>query len=118
MKVTWKDIGTVPNANEYAVLLSNDRFRRLRNNVNDFDYLFRFLDVVLNRTQRKTPTVIRPGFKISRIRSFYMRKVRYTAGELPSLHGKSFYLKVFYLVSNVRVLTSYRRIYRKTARDR
>ncbi|KAK9379632.1 P-loop containing nucleoside triphosphate hydrolase protein [Kockiozyma suomiensis] len=54
MKVTWKDIGTVPNANE-------------------------FLDVVLNRTQRKTPTVIRPGFKISRIRSFYMRKVRYTA---------------------------------------
>lgn len=38
-----------------------------------------FLDVVLNQTQRKTPTVIRPGFKISRIRAFYMRKVRYTA---------------------------------------
>ncbi|KAK9366433.1 P-loop containing nucleoside triphosphate hydrolase protein [Lipomyces kononenkoae] len=54
MKVTWKDIAPVPNSTE-------------------------FLDVVLNRTQRKTPTVIRPGFKISRIRAFYMRKVRYTA---------------------------------------
>ncbi|CDH12362.1 Nucleolar GTP-binding protein 1 [Zygosaccharomyces bailii ISA1307] len=36
------------------------------------------LDIVLNRTQRKTPTVIRPGFKITRIRAFYMRKVKYT----------------------------------------
>lgn len=50
---SWKDIPVVPNSTE-------------------------FLDVVLNRTQRKTPTVIRPGFKISRIRAFYMRKVRYT----------------------------------------
>ena len=54
MQLTWKDIPVIPNANE-------------------------FLDVVLNRTQRKTPTVIRAGFKISRIRAFYMRKVRYTA---------------------------------------
>lgn len=53
MQLTWKDIPTIPNSTE-------------------------FLDVVLNRTQRKTPTVIRPGFKISRIRAFYMRKVRYT----------------------------------------
>ncbi|OBA16156.1 uncharacterized protein OGAPODRAFT_15976 [Ogataea polymorpha] len=37
------------------------------------------LDIVLNRTQRKTPTVIRPGFKIQRIRAFYMRKVKFTA---------------------------------------
>lgn len=37
-----------------------------------------FTDIILNRTQRKTPTVIRPGFKIQRIRQFYMRKVRYT----------------------------------------
>ncbi|GAV55314.1 hypothetical protein ZYGR_0AS06380 [Zygosaccharomyces rouxii] len=36
------------------------------------------LDIVLNRTQRKTPTVIRPGFKITRIRAFYMRKVKFT----------------------------------------
>src|ERR1700738_2822949 len=37
-----------------------------------------FLDVVLSRTQRRLPTVIRPGFKISRIRAFYARKVKYT----------------------------------------
>ncbi|CAR28905.1 hypothetical protein ZYGR_0U02630 [Zygosaccharomyces rouxii] len=36
------------------------------------------LDIVLNRTQRKTPTIIRPGFKITRIRAFYMRKVKFT----------------------------------------
>ena len=28
------------------------------------------VDIVLMRTQRKTPTVIHPGYKISRIRSF------------------------------------------------
>lgn len=54
MQLSWKDIPTVP--------LSND-----------------LLDIVLNRTQRKTPTVIRPGFKITRIRAFYMRKVKFTA---------------------------------------
>ncbi|ODQ68169.1 P-loop containing nucleoside triphosphate hydrolase protein [Nadsonia fulvescens var. elongata DSM 6958] len=54
MQLTWKDIPVIPNQTE-------------------------FLDIVLNRTQRKTPTVIRPGFKISRIRAFYMRKVRFTA---------------------------------------
>lgn len=54
MQLSWKDIPTVPNAND-------------------------LLDIVLNRTQRKTPTVIRPGFKITRIRAFYMRKVRFTA---------------------------------------
>ncbi|SCV72354.1 BQ2448_3891 [Microbotryum intermedium] len=37
-----------------------------------------FLDVILSKTQRKTPTVIRSGFKITRIRSFYMRKVKFT----------------------------------------
>lgn len=37
-----------------------------------------FVDIVLTRTQRKTPTVIHPGYKISRIRNFYMRKVKYT----------------------------------------
>ncbi|CAN6675118.1 nucleolar GTP-binding protein 1 [Trichomonascus vanleenenianus] len=54
MQLTWKDIPVIPNHGE-------------------------FLDVVLNRTQRKTPTVIRPGFKITRIRAFYMRKVKFTA---------------------------------------
>ena len=37
-----------------------------------------FVDIVLTRTQRKTPTVIRANFEISRIRSFYMRKVKFT----------------------------------------
>lgn len=41
-------------------------------NVNDF------IDIVLSRTQRKLPTVIRAGFKISRIRNFYARKVKFT----------------------------------------
>lgn len=54
MQLSWKDIPTVPSAND-------------------------MLDIVLNRTQRKTPTVIRPGFKIQRIRAFYMRKVKFTA---------------------------------------
>lgn len=33
---------------------------------------------MLSRTQRKTPTVIRSGFKISRIRDFYARKIKFT----------------------------------------
>lgn len=37
-----------------------------------------FLDIVLSRTQRKTPTVIRSGFRISRIRDFYARKIKFT----------------------------------------
>jgi nucleolar GTP-binding protein len=37
-----------------------------------------FLDIVLSRTQRRLPTQIRAGFKISRIRAFYTRKVKFT----------------------------------------
>ncbi|KAJ9131559.1 Nucleolar GTP-binding protein 1 [Pleurostoma richardsiae] len=48
----WKDIPPVPTSQE-------------------------FIDVVLSHTQRKLPTVIRSGFKISRIRGFYTRKVRF-----------------------------------------
>jgi len=33
---------------------------------------------MLSKTQRKTPTVVHKHYKISRIRSFYTRKVRYT----------------------------------------
>ncbi|CAJ1946837.1 unnamed protein product [Cylindrotheca closterium] len=36
------------------------------------------IDIVLMRTQRRTPTVIHPGYKINRIRSFYMRKIKFT----------------------------------------
>ncbi|KAI9877350.1 MAG: Nucleolar GTP-binding protein 1 [Pleopsidium flavum] len=53
MKTTWKEIQPVPTSQE-------------------------FLDIVLSRTQRRLPTQIRVGFKISRIRSFYTRKVKYT----------------------------------------
>ncbi|KAJ9630438.1 Nucleolar GTP-binding protein 1 [Taxawa tesnikishii (nom. ined.)] len=54
MKTTWKDIAPVPNHTE-------------------------FLDIVLSRTQRRLPTQIRAGFKISRIRAFYIRKVKYSS---------------------------------------
>jgi len=35
------------------------------------------IDLALSKTQRKTPTVIRKGFAIQRIRKFYMRKVKF-----------------------------------------
>ena len=54
MKTTWKDIAPVPTSQE-------------------------FLDIVLSRTQRRLPTQIRAGFKITRIRAFYIRKVKYTS---------------------------------------
>lgn len=38
-----------------------------------------FLDIVLSRTQRRLPTQIRAGFQITRIRAFYIRKVKYTS---------------------------------------
>ncbi|XP_064615993.1 GTP-binding protein 4-like [Liolophura sinensis] len=37
-----------------------------------------FVDIILSKTQRKTPTVVHKHYKISRIRQFYMRKVKYT----------------------------------------
>jgi nucleolar GTP-binding protein len=37
-----------------------------------------FVDIVLSKTQRKTPTVIHKQYAIGRIRHFYMRKVKYT----------------------------------------
>ena len=37
-----------------------------------------FIDITLSRTQRQTPTVVHKGYAISRIRQFYMRKVRYS----------------------------------------
>lgn len=35
------------------------------------------VDIVLSKTNRKTPTVVHPGFKITRVRGFYMRKVKF-----------------------------------------
>jgi len=37
-----------------------------------------FIDVVMARTQRQTPTVVHRGYAITRIRAFYMRKVKFT----------------------------------------
>lgn len=37
-----------------------------------------FIDIVLSKTMRKTPTVVHKSYQISRIRAFYMRKVKYT----------------------------------------
>ncbi|GAB4823643.1 hypothetical protein N2152v2_010689 [Parachlorella kessleri] len=37
-----------------------------------------FVDIVLSKTQRQTPTVVHDGWSIQRIRQFYMRKVKYT----------------------------------------
>ena len=45
------------------------------------------IDIILTRTQRKTPTVIHPGYKITRIRSFYMRKVKYTQQSIDEKFG-------------------------------
>lgn len=35
------------------------------------------VDLALSKTMRKTPTIVAAGFKISRIRKFYMRKVKF-----------------------------------------
>lgn len=36
------------------------------------------INVVLSKTQRKTPTVVHPGYNMGRIKSFYIRKVKFT----------------------------------------
>eukprot|EP00871_Galdieria_phlegrea_P001432 jgi/Galph1/228/GphlegSOOS_G4889.1 len=43
------------------------------------------IDIVLSKTQRKTPTVIHKQYAISRIRQFYMRKVKFAQ---QSFHDK------------------------------
>lgn len=37
-----------------------------------------FIDIVLSKVQRGTPTVVHNGWAIQRIRQFYMRKVKFT----------------------------------------
>jgi nucleolar GTP-binding protein len=68
----------------FKVSLSNDKYDYI---VYVFDGLQKItpipsstemIDISLTRTQRKTPTVIHPGYKITRIRHFYMRKVKFT----------------------------------------
>ncbi|KAG2267819.1 hypothetical protein Bca52824_062374 [Brassica carinata] len=38
----------------------------------------KFVDIILSRTQRQTPTVTHKSKKISQLRSFYMRKIKFT----------------------------------------
>jgi nucleolar GTP-binding protein len=40
------------------------------------------INIILSKTQRKTPTVVHAGYKITRIRRFYMRKVKYTCSSI------------------------------------
>ncbi|BEI86418.1 hypothetical protein CcaverHIS002_0607050 [Cutaneotrichosporon cavernicola] len=47
-----------------------------------------FIDVVLQGTMRRTPTVIHKNFKISRIRNFYMRKVKFTQDSFDEKIGR------------------------------
>ncbi|CAD5123844.1 DgyrCDS12150 [Dimorphilus gyrociliatus] len=44
-----------------------------------------FVDIVLSKTQRKTPTVIHRHYAIGRIRQFYMRKIKFSQ---QSFHDK------------------------------
>jgi len=46
------------------------------------------VDIILYKTQRKTPTVVRKQFRISRIRAFYMLKVRYTQSSIDAKLGQ------------------------------
>lgn len=40
------------------------------------------VDIVLSKTNRRTPTEVHPGFKIQRIRAFYLRKIKFCSGEI------------------------------------
>ena len=42
------------------------------------------IETLLYKTIRKTPTVVRKGFKITRIRQFYMLKVKFTQNSADS----------------------------------
>lgn len=46
------------------------------------------VDIVLSKTNRKTPTVVHVGYKITRIRSFYMRKVKFCQTTYSEKFGK------------------------------
>ena len=46
-------------------------------NIKVIPHAAEMINIVLSKTQRKTPTVVHPGYAISRIRSFYMRKIKF-----------------------------------------
>uniref|UniRef100_A0A6V1RDW6 Nucleolar GTP-binding protein 1 n=1 Tax=Heterosigma akashiwo TaxID=2829 RepID=A0A6V1RDW6_HETAK len=47
-----------------------------------------FVDIILSKTQRKTPTVVHPQYSIQRIRAFYMRKVKFTQQNISERLGQ------------------------------
>jgi len=56
-----------------------------------------FVDIVLSKTQRKTPTVIHKHYAIGRIRSFYIRKVKFTS--------QSFFDKITTIITDFPILS-------------
>lgn len=66
-------------ARETDNCLPRNCFKINQNDENFHVFFFQdFIDIMLSKTQRKTPTVVHKGYKISRIRSFYVRKVKFT----------------------------------------
>ncbi|KAM0681020.1 Nucleolar GTP-binding protein 1 [Glugoides intestinalis] len=51
------------------------------NHINPVPQCTELIDMALSKTNRKTPTVIHPGYQIQRIRTFYIRKVKHSAEE-------------------------------------
>ena len=77
----WKQIRPVPTAND-------------------------FIDIILSRTQRRTPTIVHPQYAIGRIRSFYMRKVSFVACGLTAAVATT--CSLFFLAyAQLRCCTSY-----------
>lgn len=73
----FKKVTTVPTAKvsdikDFTMIISTVISVKLFN-----DDKQEFIDIILSKTQRKTPTVIHKHYKIARIRSFYMRKVKF-----------------------------------------
>jgi len=54
------------------------------NHINPVPQYKDLIDLALSKTNRKTPTVIHPGYEIQRVRQFYIRKVKHAAEEFKS----------------------------------
>jgi nucleolar GTP-binding protein len=63
-----------------------------------------FVDIVLTRTQRKTPTVIHKHYPISQIRKFYMRKVKFTQ---QTIHDKLTQILTDFPILDVSLLRNF-----------
>jgi nucleolar GTP-binding protein len=70
-KTQWKEIPVVPTSQEFLDIVLSPHVCATRSTIPCAGLTV--------RRQRRLPTQIRAGFKISRIRAFYTRKVKYTA---------------------------------------